>query len=105
MNLIMPKVGQRIKLVRDYDYDTGFCGRVPAGETGVIVSLAPLSQRWDSKEPPPQNEPPAIRIKLDTPFDVEDNIISFYEECGPLNFNGMDIEDICLQFHLCCEFI
>lgn len=83
-----PVVGQKIRLVRPYDFDPQGC--VPVGATGTVVESS-------RKE---------IAIKLDNPpTDLDGDIISFYPECGPLVFNECKIDSIALQFHMTCNYI
>lgn len=88
-----PQIGQRVRLVRPYEFDP--MGQVPVGATGTVVQI---------RDGCTYN----IQIKLDRHCAVphlENDTIAFYVECGPLSFNGNDVLDVVEQFHLTCDII
>lgn len=94
MHLEAPHIGQRVRLVRPYAFDPQ--GEIPVGATGTVVeNVSGVTWR--------------IFIKLDEDcvknlkVRPEDDIISFYVECGPQEYNGCLVECVITQFHLTCD--
>lgn len=77
MNLTLPIVGQKIKVIKPYWFDPS--GTVPIGATGVVTTVMVDEGQTE----------PTIHVKLDQDFpELEDNILAFYPQCGP-----QEIED------------
>lgn len=99
-----PKVGQRVRLIRPYYYDPQ--GAIYVGATGMVIQNTRDEEECGTYE----DCQDFICIKLDPKHipkknPPENGVISFYPDCGPQGFNGQDVEDVCLQFHLTCEYI
>lgn len=100
-----PKIGQRVRLIRPFEYDP--FGEIPVGATGIVIQNVRNVEGEDEDREPCKD---FICIELDPDHIPKENppeegVISFYPDCGPLIFNGVEVEDVCLQFHLTCEYI
>ena len=70
-----PTIGLRVETVESYEFDPN--GLIPIGRQGVVTKV-------ESVDGFVGDNSHRIFVKLDEPIDgLEDNIMSFYPECGP----------------------
>jgi len=96
--LPIPQVGQRVRLVTDYDFDPAQC--VKGSKDGPVGEVVSVSKN--------NRDEYTIDVRMDETFESLadfDNCITFYPECGPTRHpNGFDMDTV-EDFHYHCEYI